>query len=445
VATTLQQLLDDLTARSGARPVAATIEDVTGALAHLGRALSGLADDGLTPGNSSRQRAATELAAACTTAGRLWPHSGGPLTDLAGAAADLIGRDRDATGRSHRWAVTVELAEAADTCAALGRQLLPHNAAPELAAVRTLTGTIERDAQADPPTTAGSVILDRLVPQAGTPRGPSEMTAPDASAVLVAALDRAQRTDELTLRGFRAAIAAAEITSRSAAEITAATSGNDAGPLLVTGLAWQLAGRTSMVFDDGRPADSLEGRGVIVGAQALAAALRRDVGHLTDLAARGDDRDLPRVVGRVQQVTGQLPVLADQLRAAVDRWSRTGRLYANARDLPPMDDMPSERVAAVIAGRHVRASGADLDRLRQVVDRAGALCTALADVPNGASPPDAPIQRHLTGHYAEQVRGPGAPERLLSQVQAVEKALATGRITPMAGRRHTTQPGPPVP
>ena len=85
--TTLRQLLADLTDRAGARPAAASIEDVSGALAHLGRALSGLAEDGLTPGDSHRQRNATALAAACTTAGRLWPHGGGPLTDLAGAAA----------------------------------------------------------------------------------------------------------------------------------------------------------------------------------------------------------------------------------------------------------------------------------------------------------------------------------------------------------------------
>ena len=102
MATTLQQLLDGLAGRATEPQPPATIEDVTGGLAHLGRALTGLAHDGLTPGNSMRQRAAGELAAACTTAGRLWPPTGGPLTDLAGTAADLVGRDRDSMGRSHR-------------------------------------------------------------------------------------------------------------------------------------------------------------------------------------------------------------------------------------------------------------------------------------------------------------------------------------------------------
>src|SRR4051794_15925679 len=143
VATTLQQLLDDLTDRAGARPVAATIEDVTGALPHLGRALTGLTDDGLTPTASTRQQTATELAGACATVGRLWPRTGGPLTDLAGAAADLIGRDREGMGRAHRWAVTVELAEVADRCAQLGRRLLPPPAAPELSLVHGLAAALE--------------------------------------------------------------------------------------------------------------------------------------------------------------------------------------------------------------------------------------------------------------------------------------------------------------
>src|SRR4051794_17323641 len=127
-----------------------------------------------------RQRAAAELAAACTTAGRLWPRTGGPLTDLAGTAADLIGRDRDILGRSHRWAVTVDVAEVADHCARLGRRLLPEAAAPELATVGALAVAVERIAQTDPPTAIGAVMLDRLVPMPGDPLAAVQLTALDA-------------------------------------------------------------------------------------------------------------------------------------------------------------------------------------------------------------------------------------------------------------------------
>jgi hypothetical protein len=98
----------------------------------------------------------------------------------------------------------------------------------------------------------------------------SGITALDACAALVAALDRARRADDLTLRDFRAAVAAAEITSRYAT-ITAGMAGEDAGPLLVTGLAWQLAGRASMVFHEGRRGEASDRQGVVAWSQPSSA------------------------------------------------------------------------------------------------------------------------------------------------------------------------------
>jgi hypothetical protein len=435
VATTLQQLLDGFTERATEPQPSAAIEDVTGALAHLGRALTGLAHDGLTPGNSMRQRTVTELAAACTTAGRLWPHTGGPLTDLAGTAADLIGRDRDIMGRSHRWAVTVEAAEVADHCARLGRRLLPQAAAPELATVGKLAVAVERDAQTDPPTATGAVILDRLVPVAATSREPSGVTALDASAALVAALDRASRTDDLNLREFRAAVAAAEIASRSAATVTAAATGDDVGPLLVTGLAWQLAGRTSTVFHEGRRAGPVDPQGVVAWARALAGALRTEIDRVADIATVRDGRVAPHLTGDAKQITGQLPVLADQLIGAVDRWSRNGRLYASARDLPPMANMPEDRIKAVIAGRHVRASGADLDRLRQVVCRAADLSTGLADALHRAAGTRPLAQGRQADRHASRTRAPVAAEHLLSIAQTLDRDVTTIRSSHRTARK----------
>ncbi|MBN1092729.1 hypothetical protein JKP75_09295 [Blastococcus sp. TML/M2B] len=418
--TTLRQLLDDLTDRAGARPAVAAIEDVSGALAHLGRALSGLAEDGLTPGDSHRQRNVTALAAACTTAGRLWPHSGGPLTDLAGAAADLIGLDRSVMGRSHRWAATVEVAEVADHCARLGRRLLPEAAAPELDVVRQLAVTIERDAQADPPTGADSVVLDRLVPLPGPPSGEAEVTVLDAAAGLLAALDRAQRADDLTLRDFRAAVAAAELTSRYAA-VAAGMTGRDAGPLLVAGLAWQHAGRASMVFHDGRRGAHDDRGGVVASSQALVRALRNEVGAPADIGEQHDRRTAADAAAAVQQVASHMPVLADHLTMAVERWSRTGQLFANARDLPRMEAMPQDRIEAVIAGRHVRASGADLDGLRQVVGRAADLSTGLADVLHRAAGTGPRAQQHRTDRRDRGTKVPGNAERVLSRAHAVDR------------------------
>ena len=102
------------------------------------------------------------------------------------------------------------------------------------------------------------------------------------------------------------------------------------------------------------------------------------------------------VAAAVQQVARHMPVLADRLTMAVERWSRTGQLFANARDLPRMEAMPQDRIEAVIAGRHVRASGADLDGLRQVVGRAADLSTGLADVLHRAAGTGPRAQQHRT-------------------------------------------------
>jgi hypothetical protein len=438
VVTTLRQLLADLTDRAGARPAAANIEDVSGALAHLGRALSGLAVDGLTPGDSHRQRNAAALAVASTTAGRLWPHSSGPLTDLAGAAADLVGRDRAIMGRSHRWAATVEVAEVADHCARLGRWLLPEAAAPELDVVRQWAAAIERDAQADPPTAPGSVVLDRLVPSPGPPSGGAEVTVLDAAAGLLAALDRAQRADDLTLRDFRAAVAAAELTGRYAA-VVAGMTGRDAGPLLVAGLAWQLAGRASTVFHDGRRGVPGDGGGVVASSQALARALRSEVGAPADKGEPRDHRVPADRAAAVQQVASHIPFLADRLTMAVERWSRTGQLFANARDLPRMEAMPEDRIQAVIAGRHVRANGADLAELRQAVGRAADRSTGLAEVFNGAAGVEPLAQWQRTDRRDRGAKVPGDAERLLSRAHAVDRDSTGIRLL------HAPRQTPPSP
>ena len=445
MATTLQQLLDDLTDRTTAPTPATTIEDVTGALSHLGRALVGLVHDGLTPGASQRQRTTADLGAACVVAGRLWPRADGPLTDLAGAAADLVGRDRDIMGRSHRWAVTVELAEAADHCARLGNRLLPQAAVTELTAVRSLAAATERDAQAEPPTASGAVVLDRLVPPQVLPSAGVEVTALDSAAALIAAVDRAQEAESLSLRDFRAAVAAAEITSRYAAAVVAAAAGEEAEPPLVAAAAWQLAGRLSMAFVDGQAGGPSDRRSVVSWARALADALHADLGSHADIAAFRDREDLSPVLKRVEQVANQMPVIADQLATAVGRWSRTGQLFVHARDLRPVDDMPDQRVHDVISGRYVEARGSDLDHLRHVVRQAGALSTALAVALNRATPPGPTLQRHLTSAYASQLRAPGSAQQLLSHANDVAQAVAHFRSPRMKFNPSAPGTGGPVP
>jgi hypothetical protein len=276
-------------------------------------------------------------------------------------------------------------------------------------------------------------VLDRLVPLPGPPTGQADVTVLDAAAGLLAALDRARRADDLTLRDFRAAVAAAELTSRYAA-IAAGMAGQDTGPLLVAGLAWHLAGRASMVFHDGRRGAPGDGEGVVASAQALVRALRTEIDAPGDTVGRRDQRTPADVAAAVRQIAAQMPVLAGRLTTAIDRWSCTGRLYANARDLPPMENMPEDRVHAVITGRQVQARGADLDRLRQVVARAADLSTGLPDALPRAVGTGSLSQRHQTDRHDRAAQVPGGAERLLNHAQAVDRDVTGISSSPQATR-----------
>lgn len=423
----LQQLLDGLTVQAATRPFT-TIEDVTGALGHLGRALTGLAQDGLTAAGSVRQQTVARLSDACSTVGGLWPHTGGPLSDLAGAAADLIGRERISMGRAQRWAVTVEVAAAANQGAGLAQQLLPNAAVREFAAVRTLAGAVERDAQCDPPAVAAAAILDRLVPPPGPPHQRPGLAPAEASAGLVAALARARRDDQLSLRELRVVVAVAVVASRDTALVAAALTEETERPWEATAAAWRATGQATMAFEDGRRGAPADPRTVSAWAKALVDAVRRDLGPSTEASILRQRADLARMAAGTGELANQLPVLAGELSAAVDRWARTGQLYAYARDLPPMENMPEDRVREVIAGRRVQARGPDLDHLRHAIGRAATLSTSLADAVNRATAVGLRAPGHPAGTHTQHVAAPGSPDRLLDQAQTVAQALAATRF-----------------
>jgi len=128
MATSVASLLRSLRERAATAHTAAMLPDLTGAIGHLGRGLHWLAEDGITATEGDQQRTVLVASSACTAIGRLWPNPAGPLSDLAGTAADLVGLDSRHIGRAQRWAVAVELAETADSCADRVHRLLPNAA-----------------------------------------------------------------------------------------------------------------------------------------------------------------------------------------------------------------------------------------------------------------------------------------------------------------------------
>ena len=89
--------------------------------------------------------------------------------------------------------------------------------------------------------------------------------------------------------------------------------------MLLAGLAWQLAGRASTGFHDGRRGAPGDRGGVVASAQVLVGALRNEVGAPADTGIRRDERTPADVAAAVQQVASQMPGLADRLTMAIDR------------------------------------------------------------------------------------------------------------------------------
>src|SRR5438067_2072001 len=100
--------MDTLRETASESRTAAALPDLTRAIGHLGRAFRWLMEDGVTATDSDQQRAAVAASRSCLAVGRLWQEGGGPLSDVAGVAADLIGRASRECGRAERWAIAVE-------------------------------------------------------------------------------------------------------------------------------------------------------------------------------------------------------------------------------------------------------------------------------------------------------------------------------------------------
>ncbi|MGY1782232.1 hypothetical protein [Geodermatophilus sp. SYSU D01036] len=77
--------------------------------------------------------------------------------------------------------------------------------------------------------------------------------------------------------------------------------------------------------------------------------------------------------------------------------------------------MPEDRIVVVIAARHVRASGANLDRIRGVVDGAADLSTKPTYALHRAVSNGPAVRPHRADRRNREVRAPGAAERLLDR------------------------------
>jgi hypothetical protein len=296
---------------------------------------------------------------------------------------------------------------------------MAHANVSELTNLRQVLLTIERQALSQPPTAIDAVLLDRLVPAPPGDRSGVSMSSLEASAALGHEVDKAVRRHELTLRGFRAAVAACEITARYALALPGKPAERNAAA--VAPLAWQLLGRLSLTFSDGRGMDTDHHVGVIGAARAQVHSLRADLGRASD-AASLEPALRNEALALIRDMAGQLPELGARLTTAVDHWAGSGTLLARARDLPQMADMPLPRVTDVLTGRSVRAHGDDLSILRLAAVRAADLSRLLADGIDVAVPRTLPAQPHVIAAHRLRLAAPDATDRLLQHADAVMHA-----------------------
>ena len=449
--TTLQQLLDEITAHTDPNPrdPFTSFKDDIGALGHAGRALHALALDGIRPQVGALQdRMVRQLAAACDVAANLRWHNTGKLTDLAGAAADVAGRARPTMGRSERWAVAVGFAAAVDHLAALAHPVTPSASRPVLEQVGRSAAALEQLAQAFPPTPVGAAIMDRLVPLSYIPPGLSGTAATaEAAAALVTAIHRSPDRGGMTLREFRTVCATAQNVSECTVAVAAALSGGDAAaPWRSAAVAWQVVLDSTAALEDNRWGPHVNRTDVVATASTVTAALERDLGRAEAITAAtfGARRDVPQVLHHLQLVVNQIPVIAEQLVAVTRHWAAVGSIRAYAADLPRMNNMPPEIIRDVLAGRPVMAVGAALDPLLAAGIRAGRLSTGLADALNRADDAGGPPpQPRLAAAYAHRLAAPDAASRLDRDARHVEQALAAVRTPFQTTPGHlATGPGP---
>ncbi|MCU1613192.1 MAG: hypothetical protein JWO98_732 [Frankiales bacterium] len=372
MATSLGQLLDALADLARALDDSPAVRaDAATALGQVGRALTQLRRDGVSPiaGDQREQRVAA-LATACTELAARAPATEGTLSRLAAAAADTLAVLHPDTTVASRWAAATAVAETVTPLVkVIGEHLPPGPAAEWLTEVGHQAVLVQQAAALQPPTRADAVLLDRPVPgpAAGTSIDPA-LVVPDSVGVLLRATARAN--DPPSVAEVLAYTLAAQTLSSTAERLGPADAPDAERPR--AGDAWRAVRAALRPYDDGsRHPHEHTPFGVTAAGRlhAVLSAVESD-------PATGTASLRASVAAGAQH----LPTLASQLLyRTVRSWADTGALIAYACDLPPRD----ERVAAYLRGYQsgglVRVHADDLQPVAGALHNARLLSLAVAD------------------------------------------------------------------
>jgi hypothetical protein len=373
MATSLGQLLDALADHArGLDDSPAVRADAAAALGHIGRALTQLRRDGVSPiAGDQREQRVDALATACIELAARAPITEGVLSQLAAAAADTLGVLHPDTTVASRWAAATAVAETVTPLvAAIGDHLPPGPGAEWLAQVGHQAVLVQQAAALQPPTRADAVVLDRPVP--GPPAQSSidaALVIPDAVGVLLRATARA--SDPPSVAEVLAYTLAAQTLSSTAERLGPA--GASAAERPGAADAWRAVRVALRPYDDGSRHPHEHTPPGVTAAGRLHAVL-----STVEPAPETWTASLRASVAAGAQ---HLPTLASQLLyRTVRSWADTGALIAYARDLPPRD----ERVAAYLRGYQsgglVRVQADDLQPVAGALHNARLLSLAVADL-----------------------------------------------------------------
>ena len=410
------------------------------ALAPFGRALSRLADDGLTGTHAGdRETTVRHLAAACITAASGWRPGTGPVTEQAAAAADLLGLLRDRLTGAERWSAAAALSDAVRRCAQTAQRHPSYQGMLNLAHVYVAAAAVIQLADAAPPDPLRRTALDRQLPYASLPAGLSGIAvAAEAAPALAAALRSAAHGPGITLSDGLSAIAAAYTAAHYAATLAAAlraqTVNTDGEPWRTAPAAWRAAHCAFNVFDDGTRGRPPDATAVTRWARLLDGGLKHDL--TPDVPLREQLRarpDLPELATSLRQVANHLPDVAEHLHLAVQRWAARRQLAAAARNLPYREGLLHAHLHNTI----VIAQADDLDPPRAALRRAATLSTELAaELHRSAGRVGIQPQPYLAAAYTPN-RGTTLSYRTANEIRAAAQQTAhtPWTLPPPTGRR----------
>lgn len=373
MATSLADLLDRALRLAQRTPAtAAAAEQAITALTPAGRALSVLTHDGIEErANDRRTMAVRELVRHCQHAASAWRPVPGRLSDLAGAAADTIGRLNGDLDSAERWHAAVAVTELVRQCAGAARRFPPYRNVPQLLHVHRVAALVEQLAAADPPSAQHGAALDRLIPATHLPdHQPAAQIAAEAAAALTAALHAAATGPGIRPTEALAAAAASHTAALHASAVEHALGARLERTAPDAWLAVQDALRPFRCSDIATPNGHSP---VILWASRLQRALDDDRrgGHL--------DAGLALRAAATRTVTSQLPAIAAHLKVGLVRAAAHRLLLARARNLPHSE----ARTSAVIHDRIIPVTISDLTALTTALHRAEETSAALAAAHTG--------------------------------------------------------------